>query len=535
MLRAEAPTDGGERATLTGPDLVRMAEADPHRPQFHFVSPAGWLNDPNGVAQRDGVYHLFYQYNPSAPVHQQIHWGHATSRDLITWKDQPVALTPEGSGPDANGCWSGVLVDDNGTPTLLYSGHDDANDLEVGCLATSSDDLRTWTKHAQNPVVTAPPELDLVAFRDHCVWRENGSWRQLVGAGIHGLGGTALLFESEDLRQWRYVGPLAAGDIEGRGQLGGEPGTVTWTGAVWECIDLFRLGADGKSAAPGAPDALSGTDVLVFSAWAYQTFHTLYYTGTYDGDAFTPKSLHRFDLGERAFYAPQSFLDDTGRRIVFGWVQEERPTSESVAAGWSGAMSLPRIATWHAGAVHFAPTSEVAALRTDHYAVVDENSPVVLSPGDHLDGPSGLQLDLDLQLRVPPGAEANLTVLDGHAERTVIKIRRTTLDSLGQLTLDRSTASLNPQIRSTGRDGTFPIGTDDRIHLRVLIDHSVLEIFANGQPLTARVYPTRPYDADHTSISAPSTGTGLTEPVVIERFDAWGMRSIWSESRDMWP
>ena len=75
MLRAEAPNkDGDERATLTGPDLVRMAEADPHRPQFHFVSPAGWLNDPNGVAQRRGVYHLFYQYNPSAPVHQQIHW-----------------------------------------------------------------------------------------------------------------------------------------------------------------------------------------------------------------------------------------------------------------------------------------------------------------------------------------------------------------------------------------------------------------------------------------------------------------------------
>ena len=236
--------------------------------------------------------------------------------------------------------------------------------------------------------------------------------------------------------------------------------------------------------------------MLVFSAWA--TKRSTPSTGPAPTTA-TPSRRNAAPLRPRRTRLLRTtvLLDDTGRRIVFGWLQEERPTSESVAAGWSGAMSLPRIATWHAGAVHFAPASEVAALRTDHYAVVDENSPVVLSPGDHLDGPSGLQLDLDLQLRVPPGAEANLTVLDGHAERTVIKIRRTALDSLGQLTLDRSTASLNPQIRSTGRDGTFPIGTDDRIHLRVLIDHSVLEIFANGQPLTARVYPTRPRRRPH--------------------------------------
>jgi beta-fructofuranosidase len=533
MHRPEAGTDTN-RAAPTGPDLVHMAEADPHRPQFHFVSPAGWLNDPNGVGQWDGVYHLFYQYNPSAPVHQRIHWGHATSRDLITWTDQPIALAPDSSGPDADGCWSGVLIDDDRSPSLLYSGHRDGNDLQVGCLATGSDDLTIWTKHPQNPVVTAPPELNLVAFRDHCVWRENGSWRQLVGSGIRGLGGAALLFESEDLRRWRYVGPLAVGDIRGAGQLGGEPGTVTWTGAVWECIDLFRLGADGTSTAPGAPGASSGTDVLVFSAWDQDTFHTLCYTGTYDGDHFTPESLHRFDLGERVFYAPQSFRDDTGRRIVFGWIQEERPESECIAVGWSGAMSLPRIATWRAGAVHFEPAPEVAALRTEHCGIVDEHSPMVLSPGDYLDGPSGPQLDLDFRLRVPPGAQVHVTVLASQAERTVIKIRRTATDSLGQLSLDRSVASSNPQIRSAGREGSFPIGTDDRVHLRILIDRSVLEIFANGQPLTARVYPTRPEDAVGTTISTPSI-EGLTEPIVIERFDAWGMRSIWSEPRDMWP
>lgn len=102
--------------------LAERAVLDPHRPRFHFTAPGGWLNDPNGLTHRDGVYHLFYQYNPLAAAHHRIHWGHATSHDLVTWTDEPVALVPGAEGPDRDGCWSGVLVDDGGTPTLVYSG-----------------------------------------------------------------------------------------------------------------------------------------------------------------------------------------------------------------------------------------------------------------------------------------------------------------------------------------------------------------------------------------------------------------------------
>jgi beta-fructofuranosidase len=295
---------------------------------------------------------------------------------------------------------------------------------------------------------------------------------------------------------------------------------------MWECIDLFRVGADGTSSAPGARDQPTGSDVLVFSAWDDDTFHTLYYTGTYEGDTFTPDSLHRLDLGERAFYAPQSFTDKSGRRIVFGWIQEERPESESIAAGWSGVMSLPRVATWHGGAVDFAPAPEVAALRTEHISVVNQHSPVELTARDRLDGPGGQQLDLEIDLRLPPGAEADLTVLSSETERTVIRVGRAGID-VGHLTLDRSAGSLNPAVRSSGRDGNFPIGDDGRVRLRVLIDHSVLEVFANGQPLTARIYPTQPEDAVRTRISVAST-TGPDSSVVVERFEAWPMRSIWS-------
>ena len=113
--------------------------------------------------------------------------------------------------------------------------------IELPCVARGSADLRYWTKDPANPVITAPPEgVDITAFRDHCVWREGRAvWRQLVGSGIRGVGGTAFLYESDDLRSWRYVGPLLIGDASQN------QGELDWTGTMWECVDLFRSIEDG--------------------------------------------------------------------------------------------------------------------------------------------------------------------------------------------------------------------------------------------------------------------------------------------------
>lgn len=504
----------------------RAAEArsstDRPRPRYHFTAPFGWLNDPNGLTQRDGVYHLFYQHNPHGVIHNRIHWGHATSRDLMTWTDEPIALAPS-PGPDEDGCWSGVLVDDDGVPTLIYSGHREGQ-LQVGCVATGSADLRTWTKDPTNPVVEAPPGLDLVEFRDPCVWREDGVWRQIIGAGIRDLGGTALLFESPDLREWRYLGPLAVGDVTGQSGLGGPPGAKDWTGAVWECVDLFHLGSHGTGA-PGTGGA-DGTDVLVFSAWQVDTFHPLCFTGTYRGDAFEPTGLHRFDLGERAFYAPQSFRDESGRRIVFGWLQEERAPSASIAAGWSGAMSLPRVMSLNGGIPSFAPAPEVAALRYTPAEIVPHGSPMTLRPGAEVAGPTGDQLDLEIDLAIPTGGVAHLVLLatpDG-AEQTILEIRRDH-DEIATVRLDRSRSSLDPDAWATDRSGQIPIGADGTITLRALLDHSALEVFLNGQPLTARAYPTRT-DALHTAVTVPAHVGGLPNilGVTVKRFEAWQMK-----------
>lgn len=184
--------------TATAPNAPRPA-ADPQRPQYHLMPPSGWLNDPNGLIQWGDEYHVFYQHNPAGAFHDRIHWGHAVSTDLAHWRHLPIALAPEPGTIDEDGCWSGCAVNNDGIPTIMYSGASSIG--QRPCIATSSDGLLTWQKYAGNPVIAAPPpDLDLIEYRDHSIWREDGMWYQLIGVGIHDQGGAALLYRSPDLR-----------------------------------------------------------------------------------------------------------------------------------------------------------------------------------------------------------------------------------------------------------------------------------------------------------------------------------------------
>src|SRR6266566_4042767 len=108
-----------------------------HRPCYHYLPPANWMNDPNGLIQWKGEYHMFYQYNPAAPVHNKIHWGHAKSTDLVHWTDLPVALAPVPGSYDEDGCFSGCAVDHAGVPTIIYTGV--RGKKQLPCVATSAD------------------------------------------------------------------------------------------------------------------------------------------------------------------------------------------------------------------------------------------------------------------------------------------------------------------------------------------------------------------------------------------------------------
>ena len=199
------------------------------RPQYHLQPVRGWMNDPCGPIYWAGRYHMFFQYNPNAAVWGDMHWAHAVSPDMIRWRRQPIALTPTPGGPDQDGCFTGTAVVADGKPTLLYTGvqkvptdqatlRDGASNLrETQCLAVAEDDaLLHWRKLPQ-PVIAAPPAgMEVTGFRDPSPWREEkeGPWYMVVASGQRGVGGNVLLYKSSDLRQWQYLHPLAARQVE---------------------------------------------------------------------------------------------------------------------------------------------------------------------------------------------------------------------------------------------------------------------------------------------------------------------------------
>jgi beta-fructofuranosidase len=465
---------------------------EPHRPQYHFLPPANWMNDPNGLIQWNGRFHLFYQYNPHAPVWGTIHWGHAMSDDLVHWKDLPIALAPTPGSVDEYGVFSGCAVDNGGVPTLIYTGvrkPADGPRIELPCLATSSDpDLRSWDKHPANPVISAPPDnLDVLGFRDHSVWREGDSWFQLIGSGIRDVGGTALLYRSPDLVHWEYLGPLCIGNpVE--------------TGRMWECPDLFRLGE---------------RHVLMVSPIPLRK--TLYFSGHYRQHRFTPEYQGVVDDGGY-FYAPQSFTDDQSRRIMFGWLWEGRDEAAQRAGGWAGVMSLPRVLSARSdGRLGMEPAPEIARLRGRHTGLRD----IRLDRALPLDfGGAALEIVAELSAGTSSQVGINLRRAPEGREETVI-----VYDSASRfLAIDRARSSLDPATQREPHGTHLALGDDEPLRLRVFVDHSVLEVFANGQAcLSSRIYPSRP-DSLGVEVFARS-GTAH-----LQALEVWEMGSIWPRS-----
>ena len=336
---------------------------DPQHPLSHFCPPANWMNDPCGLIQWEGLYHLFYQFNPDEAAWGNIHWGHAISPDLVHWKHSAPALAPDPDGLDAGGVFTGCAAVINGQPVLLYTGVFP----EVQCLAQKPDkNLNKWEK-LPNPVIARPPEgLQLEGFRDPYVWQEGNEWKMIIGSGLSGKGGVILLYTSKDLLTWEYLGVLYEGNAN-------DPSNLD-SGTMWECPNFFPLGNKW---------------VLILSACSSEGgLYTLYTLGDYKENKFLADApLRLLDHGAaNSFYAPQVFTDNQGRKILFAWLREERDKKTQMQAGWSGVMSFPRtLELGEKGELLCKPAPEINSLRKNKRDLLPNTQQTALIRGSSLE------------------------------------------------------------------------------------------------------------------------------------------------------
>lgn len=301
---------------------------EPHRPLLHFTPDSGWMNDPNGMVYFDGVYHLFYQYYPDSTVWGPMHWGHATSSDLIRWQEQPIALYPDSLGYIFSGSAvvdslnTSGLGEDGKVPLVAIFTHHSTDSLkeknhvhQVQSIAYSLDAGITWTKYAGNPVLPNPGIHD---FRDPKVLWHAPSRRWVMALAA---GDSIMLYGSANLLQWQYLSSFGAG--------------IGAHGGVWECPDLFPMQAGADTVwvllvnlNPGAPNGGSGTQ---------------YFTGRFDGTTFTPLHRHTrwMDYGPDN-YAGVTWSNTGSRRLLIGWMSNWLYGQQVPTRRWRSAMTIAR-------------------------------------------------------------------------------------------------------------------------------------------------------------------------------------------------
>ncbi|WP_121808945.1 glycoside hydrolase family 32 protein [Mucilaginibacter kameinonensis] len=309
-------------------DSASKTYSEQYRPQIHFSPKQHWTNDPNGMVYFNHTYHLFFQYYPKGSTWGPMHWGHATSPDLIHWKEKPIALYPDSLGYIFSGS---AVVDSNNTsgfgkkgkmPLVAIFTHHDPKGEKEGTdkfqnqsLAYSLDNGNTWTKYKGNPVLRNPGIKD---FRDPKVmwYAKEKKWVMTLATKDH-----ITFYSAPDLKNWKK-----------ESEFGLEIGAH---GGVWECPDLFPLKVDGKThwvlivnINPGGPNGGSATQ---------------YFVGQFDGNKFTPVDTKTrwLDYGPDE-YAGITWGNTGARKIFLGWMSNWEYANQVPTEKWRNAMTIPR-------------------------------------------------------------------------------------------------------------------------------------------------------------------------------------------------
>lgn len=324
-----------------------------YRPQIHLAPPQGWLNDPNGLCQVNGVYHIFFQYSPDDPEGGDKYWGHYETADFAHYTFTGSILSPD-TPEDKDGVYSGCAYVEDGTMYLYYTGNvknpGDYDYIYSGreantILVTSRDGREASKKEVLLKTADYPSSLSN-HVRDPKVFRKDGTYYMVLGARTKQDEGCVLFFTSSDKRSWEFSHFIERKNF----------------GYMWECPDLFSL--DGKQFLSCCPQGLEAEE---------DRFQNVYQSGYFTtvGDLLTDGtalgSFAEWDYGFD-FYAPQSFLDESGRRILIGWMgvpDVEYDHDPSIGEGWQHMLTLPRELTYDPahGRILQNPIRELTKLR----------------------------------------------------------------------------------------------------------------------------------------------------------------------------
>lgn len=433
-------------------DTFDTTNREQYRPVYHHTPAWGWMNDPNGMFYKDGVWHLYFQHNPYGSQWENMTWGHSTSTDLVNWTFQGDPIEADAWGTIFSGS---AVVDHQGTAGFgkgaVVAMYTSAGENQTQSLAYSTDNGQTFTKYAGNPVVTS----NTPDFRDpHVFWNDDiKRWNMIMAEGQH-----MNIYSSADLKDWKL-----------ESQFGAEYGNH---GGVWECPDLMKMKVRGTdeykwmllcNINPGGPFGGSATQ---------------YFVGQFDGHKFTcesaPEVTKWMDYG-KDHYATVTFDNaPDGRRVAMAWMSNWQYANQVPTKQFRSANSVPRDLDLYEyeGQTYcgVTPSPELAAARP-------KKATKTLSEA--------------CEMVVSLKGNATITLSNDKGEQVVM-----TYDEKSRtFAMDRTKSGL------CDFSDEFAALTVAPVHgklsqLRLFIDRSSIEAFdADGKmAMTNLVFPTRPYN-----------------------------------------
>ncbi|MDF2157868.1 glycoside hydrolase family 32 protein [Algoriphagus sp. CAU 1675] len=452
--------------------IFRESGLEKYRPLIHFTPPFGWMNDPNGLIYKDGIYHLFYQHYPDSIEWGPMHWGHATSKNLTKWEHQPIALYPDSLGYIFSGSVIYDQENSSGLGTLelpplvaIYTYHNMEGeksgklDFQFQGIAYSSDNGKTWHKYKGNPVL---PNQGVKDFRDPKVTqvvKENGEkiWVMTLAVWdrVH-------FYSSKNLIDWDFLGQF--------GQNNGAHG------GVWECPDLFQLVApDGSekwvlitSINPGGPQKGSATQ---------------YFIGDFQNGQFIPDDnmIRWLDYGPDN-YAGVTFSNlpkNSNRTLFIGWMSNWLYAQVVPTKSWRSSMTLPRELSLFevegTKLIQSKPASELKDLRKEEFKIKKNQSGL----------PSQA---VEILASVQNNEDFNIVLSNENGEQVSI------FKEMGLISIDRTQSGSHEFHPDFLAMHSAPMSWSAK-NIRIYLDSNSIELFINDGELvmTSLLFPSSPW------------------------------------------